>query len=56
MGQDDCEGTWILADGEQPTVLKKNLVMRKFVKQLDFAETNIPDDSSILLVTKHLKD
>ncbi|HEX7533830.1 MAG TPA: hypothetical protein VF343_01135, partial [Syntrophales bacterium] len=30
--------------------------MRKFVKQLDFAETDIPDDPSILLVTKHLTD
>jgi acetyltransferase len=37
------------------TVLKRNSVMRKFVKQLDFAETNIPDDSSILSVTKYLK-
>jgi len=36
------------------TVLKRNSAMRKFVKQLDFAETNIPDDPSILLVTKHL--
>jgi acetyltransferase len=35
-------------------VLKTNSAMRKFVKQLDFAETNIPDDPSILLVTKHL--
>ena len=37
-------------------VLKSNSAMRKFVKQLDFAETNIPDDPSILLVTKHLTD
>lgn len=36
------------------TVLKRNTAMRKFVKQLDFEETNIPDDPSILLVTKHL--
>jgi acetyltransferase len=35
-------------------VLKSNSAMRKFVKLLDFAETNIPDDPSILLVTKHL--
>jgi len=38
------------------SVLKSNSAMRKFVKQLDFAETNIPDDPSILLVTKHLTD
>jgi acetyltransferase len=38
------------------SVLKGNSAMRKFVKQLDFAETNIPDDPSILLVTKHLTD
>jgi acetyltransferase len=38
------------------TVLKGNYAMRKFVKQLDFAETNIPDDPSTLLVTKHLTD
>jgi len=37
-------------------VLKSNSAMRKFVKLLDFAETNIPDDPSILLVTKHLTD
>ncbi|MBP1698548.1 MAG: Acetyltransferase Pat [Deltaproteobacteria bacterium] len=37
-------------------VLKGNSAMRKFVKHLDFAETNIPDDPSILLVTKHLTD
>jgi acetyltransferase len=37
-------------------VIKSNSAMRKFVKQLDFAETNIPDDPSILLVTKHLTD
>jgi acetyltransferase len=37
-------------------VLKSNSAMRKFVKQMDFAETNIPDDQSILLVTKHLTD
>ena len=38
------------------TVLRGNSAMRKFVKQLDFAETNIPDDPSTLLVTKHLTD
>jgi acetyltransferase len=37
-------------------VLKRNPVMLKFVKQLGFAESNIPDDQSILLVTKHLTD
>ena len=37
-------------------VIKSNSAMRTFVKQLDFAETNIPDDPSILLVTKHLTD
>jgi len=37
-------------------VLKKNSGMRKFIKQMGFAETNIPDDQSILLVTKHLMD
>ena len=37
-------------------VLKENPVMRKFIKQMGFAETNIPDDPSSLLVTKHLMD
>jgi L-amino acid N-acyltransferase YncA len=37
-------------------VLKKNPAMRKFIKQMGFAETNIHDDQSILLVTKHLMD
>jgi len=37
-------------------VLKSNTAMRKFAKQMDFAETNIPDDPSVLLVTKHLTD
>jgi acetyltransferase len=37
-------------------VLKKNPAMRKFIKQMGFAETNTPDDQSILLVTKHLMD
>jgi acetyltransferase len=36
------------------TVLKRNYAMRKFIKQMDFEETNIPDDPSTLLVTKHL--
>jgi hypothetical protein len=30
--------------------------MLKFIKQLGFAETDIPDDPSILLVTKNLTD
>jgi acetyltransferase len=38
------------------SVLKRNSAMLKFVKQLGFAETNIPDDPSILLVTKNLTD
>jgi acetyltransferase len=38
------------------SVLKSNAAMRKFAKQTDFAETDIPDDPSILLVTKHLTD
>jgi acetyltransferase len=38
------------------SVLKSNAAMRKFAKQMDFAETDIPDDPSILLVTKHLTD
>jgi acetyltransferase len=38
------------------TVLKRNSAMRKFVKQLEFSETNIPDDPSTLLVTKYLTD
>jgi acetyltransferase len=38
------------------TVLKRNSAMRKFVKQMDFEEANIPDDPYILLVTKHLTD
>ncbi len=36
------------------TVLKRNSAMRKFIKQLGFEETNIPDDPSMLLVTKQL--
>jgi acetyltransferase len=38
------------------SVLKSNLAMRKFAKQMDFAETDIPDDPSILLVTKQMTD
>ena len=38
------------------SVLKSNSAMRKFVKQLDFAETDIFDDPSIVLVTKQLKN
>ena len=38
------------------SVLKRNSAMRKFVKQLGFVETNLPDDPSILLVTKNLTD
>jgi acetyltransferase len=38
------------------SVLKRNSVMLKFIKQLGFTETNIPDDPSTLLVTKHLMD
>jgi acetyltransferase len=37
-------------------VLKRNSAMRKFIKQMGFTETNIPDDPSTLLVTKHLMD
>jgi acetyltransferase len=36
------------------SVIKSNSTMRKFMKQMGFAETNIPDDQSTLLVTKHL--
>ena len=35
-------------------VLKCNSAMLKFVKQMGFAETNIPDDLSTVLITKHL--
>jgi acetyltransferase len=38
------------------SVLKRNSAMLKFIKQLGFAETDIPDDPSILLVTKNLTD
>jgi len=36
------------------SVIKSNSTMRKFMKQMGFAETNIPDDPANLLVTKHL--
>jgi acetyltransferase len=36
------------------SVLKSNVTMRKFSKQMGFVETNNPDDPSTLLVTKHL--
>ena len=38
------------------SVLKSNSAMLKFIKQLGFTETNIPDDPSTLLVTKQLMD
>jgi L-amino acid N-acyltransferase YncA len=38
------------------SVLKRNSDMLNFVKQLGFEETNIPDDPSILLVTKNLTE
>jgi len=36
------------------SVIKSNSVMRKFIKQMGFEETDAPDDPSTLLVTKHL--
>jgi len=36
------------------SVIKSNSVMRKFIKQMGFEETDVPDDPSTLLVTKHL--
>jgi len=36
------------------SVLKSNVAMRKFSKQIGFIETNNPDDPSTLVVTKHL--
>ena len=36
------------------SVIKSNSGMRSFMKQMGFTEANIPDDPSILLVTKHL--
>ena len=38
------------------SVLKSNSAMRTFIKQLGFAETDIPGDSSTLLITKKLMD
>jgi acetyltransferase len=38
------------------SVLKSNSAMLYFIKQMGFAEANVPDDPSILLVTKHLVD
>jgi acetyltransferase len=34
------------------SVLKSNSTMLKFIKQMGFAETNVPDDPSTVLVTK----
>ena len=36
------------------SVLKRNSAMLKFVKQMGFTETDVPDDPSILSVTKNL--
>ena len=36
------------------SVLKSNSAMLKFVKQMGFTETDVPDDPSILSVTKNL--
>ena len=36
------------------SVIKSNSAMRKFIKQMGFEETDITDDPSTLLVTKHL--
>jgi acetyltransferase len=36
------------------SVIKSNSAMRKFISQMGFIETNIPEDSTTLLVTKHL--
>jgi acetyltransferase len=38
------------------SVLKRNSAMLKFVKQLGFTETDVPDDPSVLSVTKNLTD
>jgi acetyltransferase len=38
------------------SLLKNNSAMLKFIKQLGFTETDIPDDPSTLLVTKQLMD
>ena len=34
-------------------VIKRNSAMRKFIKQMGFEETDVPDDPSTLLVTKY---
>jgi len=36
------------------SVIKSNSTMRTFMKQMGFEEIDDPDDSSTLLVTKHL--
>jgi acetyltransferase len=36
------------------SVLKSNSAMLKFIKQMGFEETSIPDDPSTVLLTKHL--
>ena len=36
------------------SVIKSNEAMRTFMKQMDFEEIDDPDDTSTLLVTKHL--
>jgi acetyltransferase len=36
------------------SVIKSNSAMRKFIRQMGFEETDIPDDPLTLLVTKHL--
>ena len=36
------------------SVLTSNSVMLKFIKQMGFTITSIPDDPSTVLVTKHL--
>jgi acetyltransferase len=36
------------------SVLKSNSAMLKFIKQMGFEETSIPDDPSAVLLTKHL--
>ena len=38
------------------SVLKNNSGMLQFVKRLGFEETTDPDDSSVMLVTKYLRD
>jgi len=40
----------------QGAVLKNNSGMLQFVKGLDFEETTAPDDSSVVLVIKYLRD